>query len=101
VVSYEKSFAVVPSRQRIGSMVCRAKSLVAVNLPTTIAVGRIQELNMPNTMSQSMQPEIVPAVLNFMIYPYKYQNYNSMEHLEQKGCSMFTHFENKNRNGNR
>jgi hypothetical protein len=48
-----------------------ANRLGDVMPPTIIETGKRHRLNSPNTMIQTIQPETVPAVLVFMIAPWK------------------------------
>jgi hypothetical protein len=50
-----------------------AKLLTDVKPPISIAAGSRQALKMPNTRIQTMQPETVPAFVNFMVSPLSYQ----------------------------
>jgi hypothetical protein len=50
-----------------------AKLLTEVRPPMIMDTGRRQELSMPNTMIQTIQPDAVPAFVIFMISPWRYE----------------------------
>ncbi len=53
----------------MGPTVRMAKLPADVNPQINMAIGRTQELIAPNPMIQTMQPDIVPVVVDFIFFP--------------------------------